>query len=146
MQRLSISAVCTASLLSRSLSGRSGRTFRHMAREPDIPPYELQPTKTFYEDCKLIHAHRQTFKRMFNTARFILERAPYTEARSMDEEGRFWVRTFPAHKTTNRIDVPELVVSYEIVRHPPPRGLIRLRHVRTADDIAAGLHLDAEPF
>ena|SRR5438128_3728297 len=117
-----------------------------MAGQTDLPPYEVRPTQTFHDDCLLIHPNRRTFSRMFKTCRFILERAPYTEARSWDAEGRFWTRVFGAHKTLNGIDVPELLVSYEMVKHPPPRGLILLRHVRTTQDIAGGLHLDAEPF
>lgn len=117
-----------------------------MAGKPDVPPYDVVPTDSFYEDCKLIHPNRRTFARMFSTARFILGHAPYTDAKSLDDAGRFWARVFDAHMTTNGIDVPELVVSFEIVNHPPPRGLIRVHHVWTADDIAAGLHVGVKPF
>jgi hypothetical protein len=117
-----------------------------MADQPGDRPYEVRESPTFIEDCRLIHPERQTFNRLFSSVRFILERAPYVRAKSMDGEGRLWVRRFDAHKTTNGLDVPVLVVSYEIESQPPPRGVILLRHVRTADDIEAGLHVGGEPF
>lgn len=116
-----------------------------MSNIPTDRPYELRITDTFRVDSRLIHSEWQTFRRMLRVARFILERAPFVDARCVDEGERIWTRVFGAHRTTDGIDVPELLVSYQIARHPP-HGLIDLRHVRSTEDIASGLHVGDEPF
>jgi len=82
---------------------------------------------------------------MVRAAKFILERAPFVSSRCVDEEQNIWLRVFDAHKTTNGIDVPELLISYQLISHPP-NGLIHLRHVRSTADVAAGLHAGEEPY
>jgi hypothetical protein len=105
----------------------------------------LKEAETFAADGRLIHSDPKTFKRLMTAARFILERAPFVNSRCVDEERGIWTRVFPPHKTTNGLDVPEVLVSYEVVRQPPD-GLILLRHVRTKEDIDAGLHVGDDPY
>lgn len=110
------------------------------------PPYQIREEATWAPDCALIHPEAQEFDRLFEAIQFALERAPYLNAAPLDNEGKLWVRRFRAHTTADGARMPAVRVSYEVVRNPPD-GLIALHHVRTPEDILAGIHdPPAAPF
>lgn len=107
------------------------------------PPYQVREEQSFRDDCQLIHPDAHSFDELFAAIQFVLERAPYLLARPLDAGGRTWVRRFNAYVTEDGVEMPAVRVSYEIVSQPP-NGLISLRHVRTPEDVQAGMHDDED--
>jgi hypothetical protein len=104
------------------------------------PPYQIREEDSFREDLALIHSDPRAFDSLFAAIQFMLERAPYLDAKPVYEDRGIWVRKFHAHTTPSGDLMPEVRVSYQIIRNPPD-GLISLRHVRTPEDIQSGIHV-----
>lgn len=103
------------------------------------PPYQVREEPSFRDDCRLIHPDPQAFDELFAAIQFVLERAPYLLARPVDPDNHIWVRRFNSFVTDSGVEMPAVRVSYQVVREPP-NGLVSLRHVRTPEDVQAGMH------
>lgn len=107
------------------------------------PPYQVREEESFRADCRLIHPDPQAFDELFAAVQFVLERAPYLLAKPVDAEARIWMRRFNSYVTKSGIEMPAVRVSYEVASEPP-NGLVSLRHVRTPEDVQAGMHDDED--